>query len=775
MGGFILFIRGLLRKRSHRSTLHRAIFSAVLLTPVLTILTLILCFFWFDDFNFYATLLWKSEGGVEITADNYVGLPTDWETDPSGGTGGSSGTLVPGEIGLRAMYINKMQGSYYKEFLEIVRDHCNWNYMPDEISPVTLKSGETLYPTIFSILGTGLAETGLERPNRIAPHTIMMSTYWKPLGEFSLKQFNSSVVRAHGAGTLANGMPLTLKWGGYYTPYQFSHGMAAVYPDRDYAPTSSTAYPSKLNGFGFSASDKRTRAQTDAAYFPDVVALTIQKTYGLLKGWADFDTLSPDGLTASMYPVFNAGIGGPGNMWAMGTKAGSDYWWAPENTKFRRGAWGSANTVSKAEVVSGGINLITDLANKCLAKIDEASSGTQFNFANQSDYEGMATVALLMNGGFLGTEHARLALSERMTSAGFQRGALVAYRVFSDDMSATLSDVLGYLKKQSVKSIDTSFYGAAVHGKTAAAVGYNEIVVHVYDENYKVYNSDNQGPRTLLRAYNLESARGSFMSVIGGPWVYKNMLQAAGVEVTLQDALKDGLAAKVETAPGSQTGSSSAPEGASYYNGGIPFSSFVPGSSELSKLTSAMYWRNLDISTGVHYGEDYRATVGGGQGVDLAAIADGTVVDVGMMNGRGNFVVIQMDSLPGEPKFQYLYQHLTKSYVKKGQRVRAGDVIAMSGGTGGDRKFAVHLHLEIFVWRGNTNQKYCLPFKTLFDGKATAENCPAVIGGYKSAPGYVYDKNLKQLGSLREIGDRSNQGYYVQGANAYLDAALRAP
>lgn len=755
-----------LRRMLHRSRLAQRVFAALVITPIMVTIVLVFSYFAFDQFNYYALLL-LCGGTPGASSSEFGNFESSWDREPS--LGGTGSALLPGEIGLRAMYVNKMQGSYYREFLEIIRDHCNWKYMPDEVQPQMGTDGEPLYPTIFAILGTGLAETGLESPNRISPHSLMKSSYWKPTGEFSLKQFNSAVVRKHGAKVLPNGMQLDLKWGGYYTPYQFSHGMAAVYPDKDYGATSSTAYPSKMNGYGFSSTDQRTRDQTDAAYFPDVISLVIQKTYGEIKRYADFTTLNPDGLTASMYPCFNGGGGILLNTWAMGAGAGRDYWWTPANNKFRRGEWGSANTITKGEVVSGAINIVSNLANTCLADMEAAVDGTRFNYQNQNDYEGLATTALLMNGGFLATDHARLALTERSSGAGFLRGAQVAYRIFSGNMSATAAEAKQYLDACTVKAIDTDFYGPPANGKTVEAVRYNEIMVHMYNDSFKVYNSDNEGPRAVLHAYNLESTRGAFMSVIGGPWIYKNMLQAAGVEVTLEDALKDGLGAQVQEAP-----STPRPGGASYYNGGIPFSSFIPGSSSLSRCTSAMYWRNLSISTGVHYGEDYSAKQSNGKGIELAAVADGTVVETGNVNGRGIYVIVQMDSLPGEPKYQYLYQHLTSYSVKKGDRVKAGDIIAISGGTGGNMSFAVHLHIEVFVWRGKTSQKYVLPFGTLFHGKATGENCPAVIGGRKSADGFVFDRNLHVLGSLKAIGDLTHLDYWKQGANAYLGAALRA-
>ena len=88
------------------------------------------------------------------------------------------------------------------------------------------------------------------------------------------------------------------------------------------------------------------------------------------------------------------------------------------------------------------------------------------------------------------------------------------------------------------------------------------------------------------------------------------------------------------------------------------------------------------------------------RGIDLAcpigtpvrAARSGRVIFRGYRGGYGRLVIVKH-----EHGYRTLYGHLSRYRVKPGQRVRAGDVIALSGNTG--RSTGPHLHFE--VRRGN--------------------------------------------------------------------------
>jgi len=104
------------------------------------------------------------------------------------------------------------------------------------------------------------------------------------------------------------------------------------------------------------------------------------------------------------------------------------------------------------------------------------------------------------------------------------------------------------------------------------------------------------------------------------------------------------------------------------------------------RITSRFGWRK-DPFTGkraFHTGLDFRATYK----QPIFATANGRVVYAGWARGYGKMVKIQH-------KYGYmtLYGHMFHIKVKKGQWVKAGQIIGYAGSTG--RSTGVHLHYEI--------------------------------------------------------------------------------
>jgi murein DD-endopeptidase MepM/ murein hydrolase activator NlpD len=89
-----------------------------------------------------------------------------------------------------------------------------------------------------------------------------------------------------------------------------------------------------------------------------------------------------------------------------------------------------------------------------------------------------------------------------------------------------------------------------------------------------------------------------------------------------------------------------------------------------------------------HYGLDFRVP----SGTPVAAMNDGTVLLARPLYFEGGFVVL--DHGQG---LLTLYLHLSEFKVKEGDRVKRGQVIALSGGTG--RATGPHLHVEV-RWQG---------------------------------------------------------------------------
>jgi murein DD-endopeptidase MepM/ murein hydrolase activator NlpD len=89
-----------------------------------------------------------------------------------------------------------------------------------------------------------------------------------------------------------------------------------------------------------------------------------------------------------------------------------------------------------------------------------------------------------------------------------------------------------------------------------------------------------------------------------------------------------------------------------------------------------------------HLGLDFRVP----SGTPVAAMNDGTVLLARPLYFEGNFVVLDH----GQGLLS-LYLHLSEFKVKEGERVKRGEVIGLSGGTG--RATGPHLHVAI-RWQG---------------------------------------------------------------------------
>lgn len=148
------------------------------------------------------------------------------------------------------------------------------------------------------------------------------------------------------------------------------------------------------------------------------------------------------------------------------------------------------------------------------------------------------------------------------------------------------------------------------------------------------------------------------------------------------------------------------------------FSSPVPVGSRLTSNFSKA--RKLWGIIRAHAGTDW-APPKAGQYVDIYAVADGTVVGagVGILAGHsGQIVVIDHGVLTdstGSDRTLTNYGHLSKILVKKGQKVKAGQLIAKMGKTG--NVTGVHLHLGVRFNGVYSDPKKWLSRKGITPGK----------------------------------------------------------
>lgn len=121
------------------------------------------------------------------------------------------------------------------------------------------------------------------------------------------------------------------------------------------------------------------------------------------------------------------------------------------------------------------------------------------------------------------------------------------------------------------------------------------------------------------------------------------------------------------------------------YSGPI---SIKPGGGKVlpidAKVSQGWGKSRIKYAAGRHTGVDFGAPVG----TAIRAVGNGVVTRVGGEGAYGNTIHVRLAD--GSTA---LYGHLSKSNVRPGQQVRAGQRIGASGNTG--RSTGAHLHFEI--------------------------------------------------------------------------------
>ena len=106
----------------------------------------------------------------------------------------------------------------------------------------------------------------------------------------------------------------------------------------------------------------------------------------------------------------------------------------------------------------------------------------------------------------------------------------------------------------------------------------------------------------------------------------------------------------------------------------------------ISGTISSRFGSKSSVRSGTHTGLDIAAP----KGTPISAAASGTVVFSGEKGAYGKMIAISHAN-----GIQTYYGHCSKLYVKVGEKVKQGDVIAAVGSTGNST--GPHLHLEIRI------------------------------------------------------------------------------
>jgi len=117
------------------------------------------------------------------------------------------------------------------------------------------------------------------------------------------------------------------------------------------------------------------------------------------------------------------------------------------------------------------------------------------------------------------------------------------------------------------------------------------------------------------------------------------------------------------------------------------------------RITESFGWRihPLTKKKSFHYGVDFANKIG----TPIYATSDGVVKEIGRKKYFGKYL-----ALSHKFGYQTNYAHLHKIYVKRGQKVKRGQIIAEMGNSG--RSTGPHLHYEVIRYNKHRNPYYYL-------------------------------------------------------------------
>ena len=189
-----------------------------------------------------------------------------------------------------------------------------------------------------------------------------------------------------------------------------------------------------------------------------------------------------------------------------------------------------------------------------------------------------------------------------------------------------------------------------------------------------------------------EGTGGSLLgaTTTGQPPKYRDLEEA---DKSLPTRLRYGRVPEIQKALDSNSSNGGSNNNSPIGSGGIPGIQLpTPSKGGYKMEISSQYgWRNYG-GQNLHKALDIS---GGGKKVPIYSILDGEVVQVSHngagFSGYGNVVRIKTEY--GGNKYVVQYNHLDSFSVKVGQKVKAGQQIAIMGSSGGN--YAVHLDLEV--------------------------------------------------------------------------------
>ncbi len=228
-----------------------------------------------------------------------------------------------------------------------------------------------------------------------------------------------------------------------------------------------------------------------------------------------------------------------------------------------------------------------------------------------------------------------------------------------------------------------------------AIITYKYYDIALNNETIETVNTIEEAEEIVNQAKNENTEQELDLSILEKYTQNKDEVKVAGIEVAKTD-VNNKITETLEKQEAEKQAEEAAKKAQEELDAMPEINGIKIATKPISGTITSRYGESSRLRKSTHTGLDISATTG----TDIKAVASGTVTCAKYSGSYGNLVKIDHGN-----GVETWYGHTSKMYVKVGQEVKAGDVIAAVGSTGNST--GPHLHLEIRINGTHVNpQKY---------------------------------------------------------------------
>ena len=228
-----------------------------------------------------------------------------------------------------------------------------------------------------------------------------------------------------------------------------------------------------------------------------------------------------------------------------------------------------------------------------------------------------------------------------------------------------------------------------------AIITYKYYDIALNNETIETVNTIEEAEEIVNQAKNENTEKELDLSILEKYTQNKDEVKVAEIEVTKTD-VNNKITETLEKQEAEKQAEEAAKKAKEELDAMPEINGIKIATKPISGTITSRYGESSRLRKSTHTGLDISATTG----TDIKAVASGTVTCAKYSGSYGNLVKIDHGN-----GVETWYGHTSKMYVKVGQEVKVGDVIAAVGSTGNST--GPHLHLEIRINGTHVNpQKY---------------------------------------------------------------------